>query len=83
MEFSRQENWSGLSFPSPGALPDPRIGPLHCRKFLYCLRHQGSPFCSMVTKEKKNGDDLSEAIDVMYSIYHIALGTLKDHMYDC
>ena len=24
MEFSRQENWSGLSFPSPGDLPDPR-----------------------------------------------------------
>ena len=23
MEFSRQEYWSGLSFPSPGALPDP------------------------------------------------------------
>ena len=23
MEFSRQEYWSGLSFPSPGDLPDP------------------------------------------------------------
>ena len=27
MKFSRQENWSGLSFPSPGDLPDPRIEP--------------------------------------------------------
>ena len=27
MEFSRQEYWSGLPFPSPGALPDPRIKP--------------------------------------------------------
>ena len=27
MEFSRQEYWSGLPFPSPGHLPDPRIGP--------------------------------------------------------
>ena len=27
MEFSRQEYWSGLSFPSPGDLPDPRIEP--------------------------------------------------------
>ena len=27
MEFSRQENWSGLPFPSPGDLPDPRIKP--------------------------------------------------------
>ena len=25
MEFSRQEYWSGLPFPSPGGLPDPRI----------------------------------------------------------
>ena len=27
MGFSRQEYWSGLSFPSPGDLPDPRIKP--------------------------------------------------------
>ena len=25
MRFSRQEYWSGLSFPSPGDLPDPGI----------------------------------------------------------
>ena len=25
MKFSRQEYWSGLSFPSPGDLPDPGI----------------------------------------------------------
>ena len=28
IEFSRQECWSGLSFPSPGDLPDPGIGPM-------------------------------------------------------
>ena len=27
VEFSRQEYWSGLSFPSPGDLPDPGIKP--------------------------------------------------------
>ena len=27
MGFSRQELWSGLPFPSPGGLPDPRIKP--------------------------------------------------------
>ena len=27
MEFSRQEYWSGLPFPSPGDLPHPRIKP--------------------------------------------------------
>ena len=28
MEFSRQEYWSGLSFPPPEDLPDPRIKPM-------------------------------------------------------
>ena len=28
MEFSRQEYWSGLPFPSPGHVPDPGIEPL-------------------------------------------------------
>ena len=27
MEFSRQESWSGLPFPSPGGLPNPGIEP--------------------------------------------------------
>ena len=27
IEFSRQEYWSGLPFPSPGDLPDPEIKP--------------------------------------------------------
>ena len=27
MEFSRQDYWSGLPFPSPGDLPDPGIKP--------------------------------------------------------
>ena len=27
MEFSRQEYWSGLTFPSPGDLPNPGIEP--------------------------------------------------------
>ena len=27
MEFSRQEYWSGLLFPTPGDLPDPGIEP--------------------------------------------------------
>ena len=26
MEFSRQEYWSGLPFPTPGDLPNPGIG---------------------------------------------------------
>ena len=27
MGFSRQEDWSGVPFPSPGGLPDPGTGP--------------------------------------------------------
>ena len=45
MEFSRQEYWSGLPFPSPQDLPNPGIEPasfLHCRQILYCLSHEGS-----------------------------------------
>ena len=28
MAFPRQEDWSGLQFPSPGDLPDPGIKPM-------------------------------------------------------
>ena len=41
MRFSRQEYWSGLSLPSPGDLPNPRIEPgsPHCRQILYWLSY--------------------------------------------
>ena len=46
MGFSRQEYWSGLSFPSPRALPDPGIE--HMSPALpadsLILSHQGSPW---------------------------------------
>ena len=50
MTFSRQEHWSGLPFPSPGDLPDPRD-----RTWVSCigrpgslpLSHLGSP-CSII-----------------------------------
>ena len=45
MEFSRQEYWNGLPFPSPGNVSNQGSNPglLHCRRILYCLSHQGSP----------------------------------------
>ena len=45
MEFSRQEYWSGLPFPSPGDLPDPGIEPRSpaLQADFYHLNHQGSP----------------------------------------
>ena len=45
MEFSRQEYWSGLPFPSPEDLPNPgsNLGLPHWRQMLYRLSYQGSP----------------------------------------
>ena len=53
--FSRQEYWSGLPFPPPGNLPNPRIEPglLHCRWILYCLGHLKSPMSWPKIKKKK------------------------------
>ena len=41
VEFSRQEYWSGLPFPSPEDVPNPGLP--HCRQILDSLSHQGSP----------------------------------------
>ena len=48
MEFSRQEYWSGLLFPSPRHLPHEGSNPslLHCRQILYHLSHQ--EICSLI-----------------------------------
>ena len=45
MRLSRQEDWSGLPFPSPGDLPDPEIEPmsLALKADALPLSHQGSP----------------------------------------
>ena len=37
MEFSRQEYWPGLPFPSPGDLPDPGIKPRYPALETDCL----------------------------------------------
>ena len=46
--FSRQEYWSGLSFPSPGDLPDPEIKPTFLSSpalaaGFFTLSHLGNP----------------------------------------
>ena len=60
MEFSRQEYWSGLPFPSPGDLPHPGVelaSPAMQTDSLP-LSHQGSPlrYCA----EVKNNDSSLE-----------------------
>ena len=45
MGFSKQEDWSGLPFPSRGNLPDPRIRPMSpaLQVGSLPLSHQGNP----------------------------------------
>ena len=47
MEFSRQEYWTGLPFPSPGDLPDPGIEPVSptLQADSFPLRHQKAQQC--------------------------------------
>ena len=49
MEFSRQEYWSRLPFPSPGDLPSPGIEPVSpaLQADSSLLSHWGSPFFSL------------------------------------
>ena len=51
MGFSRQGYWSGLTFPSPGDLPNPGIEPMSPALEVKSLplSHQGSPIIYWVT----------------------------------
>ena len=51
MEFSRQEYWSGLPFPSPGVFltQGSNLGLPHRRQTLYHLSHQGCPGSTILT----------------------------------
>ena len=46
MEFSRQEDWSGLHFLLQGIFltQELNLGLLGCREILYYLNHQGNPY---------------------------------------
>ena len=53
MEFSRQEYWSGLLFPTPGDLPNSgteAVAPtsLHWHVDSLPLSHMGSPYSEML-----------------------------------
>ena len=58
MGFSRQEHWSGLPFPPPGDLPDPRIEPALQADSLP-LSHQGSS--SNIFEKKPNRSSFDPA----------------------
>ena len=62
MEFSRQEYWSGLPFPSPGDLPNPGSEP-------------GSPILQAdVLQPCRCGGQLEERVDVSPSELKHAMG---------
>ena len=54
MEFPRQEYWSGLAFPSPGALPEPGFEPTSPAWQVYSLplSHLESPMLSIINYNK-------------------------------
>ena len=58
MEFSSQESWSGLPFPSPGDLPNPRIEP-------GSPELQGESLPYMAKKKKNFRCDLVKDLEVM------------------
>ena len=57
MEFSRQEYWSGLPFPSPGDLLNPGIEPGSpaMQADSLPLSHQGCLSQSIITQDKRVG----------------------------
>ena len=55
MRFSRRENWSGLPFPSPGVLPDPRIMSPALADGLLATEPPGKPRTFHYTWENVNG----------------------------
>ena len=49
-DFPRQEYWSGLPYPPPGALHDlgSNLDLPHCRQILYLLSYQGRPLLQLL-----------------------------------
>ena len=77
MEFSRQEYWGGLTFPSPGGLPQPGTEPGSpaCRQILYRLSHQGSTHATGIGKCWRPGAFLLKS-QLLNSFWHSP--TLKE-----
>ena len=66
MEFSREQYWSGLPWPSPGNFPNPGIKPTLC---LLCLRALvGDFFITSTTWEDCHNATLSKCQCMLYNI---------------
>ena len=62
MGFSRQENWSGLPFPSPGDLPDPGMeSSSPALEADYWLSHKGS----LISLTASGGQSIEVSVSVL------------------
>ena len=71
-EFSRQEYWSGLLFPSPR---DPFCR--DCRHILYCLSHQGILVSKWKMKQVNDITEFNRQIILRRNIWSMILKILK------
>ena len=83
--FSRQEYWSGLSFPLQGIFPTQGLNPglLHYRQILYHLCYREVPSSVKNAKKQENNRmektrDLFKKIRDSKGTFHAKMGTIKN-----
>ena len=54
MQFLRQEYWSGLSFPTPGGLPNPGIEPASPALKFFTTEPPGKPLLVSQREQEKS-----------------------------
>ena len=88
MEFSSQEYWSGLPFPTPGDLPITGIKPklLHYGQILYYLCHQESSMDSYLKNQLPLGRFISVHTFSLYILFqftftHSLISHIHTHMH--
>ena len=75
MEFSRQEYWSGLPFPSPGDLPDPGIEPGSLALQADALPSEPPP--GHITREKHNSKRYTHSSPIFIAALFTKTNTRK------
>ena len=75
MGFSRQRYWSGLPFPSPEALPDPRIKPASLALQVNSLPSEtpGKPFWILTALYLFTAQDFNRSIPLIFLYFVTAI----------
>ena len=85
MEFSRQEYWSGLPFPSLEDLPDPRIEPAslasHWQVDSLPLRHLGSPGWSLELAFLEKCKGIKTTVCFSFFLFYTSLALTEYKLY--